>query len=88
MDFDGSDDLDINEFFEVFRILDAKDGKVDGILSLAEGRRGANNDKAEAKYSSSPSGKLIRTDMKDSKDSKDAKDSKDDYRNEYKSPRK
>ena len=36
MDFDGSDDLDINEFFEVFRILDAKDGKVDGILSLAQ----------------------------------------------------
>lgn len=35
MDFDGSDDLDINEFFEVFRLLDAKDGKVDGILSLA-----------------------------------------------------
>jgi hypothetical protein len=35
MDFDGSDDLDINEFFEVFRILDAKDGKVDGIISLA-----------------------------------------------------
>mmetsp|Transcript_671 Transcript_671/g.771 ORF Transcript_671/g.771 Transcript_671/m.771 type:complete len:686 (+) Transcript_671:149-2206(+) len=36
MDFDGSDDLDINEFFEVFRILDAKDGKVDGVLSLAQ----------------------------------------------------
>jgi Ca2+-binding EF-hand superfamily protein len=41
MDFDGSDDLDINEFFEVFRILDAKDGKVDGILSLAAQSRTA-----------------------------------------------
>jgi len=41
MDFDGSDDLDINEFFEVFRILDAKDGKVDGILSLAAQSRQA-----------------------------------------------
>jgi serine/threonine-protein phosphatase with EF-hand domain len=41
MDFDGSDDLDINEFFEVFRILDAKDGKVDGILSLAAQSRAA-----------------------------------------------
>ena len=40
MDFDGSDDLDINEFFEVFRILDAKDGKVDGILSLAAASKG------------------------------------------------
>eukprot|EP00596_Hydrurales_sp_CCMP1899_P008345 CAMPEP_0119033936 /NCGR_PEP_ID=MMETSP1177-20130426/1001_1 /TAXON_ID=2985 /ORGANISM="Ochromonas sp, Strain CCMP1899" /LENGTH=680 /DNA_ID=CAMNT_0006991067 /DNA_START=153 /DNA_END=2195 /DNA_ORIENTATION=- len=39
MDFDGSDDLDINEFFEVFRILDAKDGKVDGVLSLAQGSK-------------------------------------------------
>lgn len=35
MDFDGSDSIDINEFFEVFRILDAADGKVDGVLSLA-----------------------------------------------------
>jgi len=36
MDFDGSDSIDINEFLEVFRILDAKDGKVDGVISLAK----------------------------------------------------
>jgi serine/threonine-protein phosphatase with EF-hands len=53
MDFDQSDSIDINEFFEVpspslhrflltsappqvFRLLDAKDGVVDGVLSLAE----------------------------------------------------
>jgi len=35
MDFDKSDSIDMNEFFEVFRILDAKDGKIDGVLSLA-----------------------------------------------------
>lgn len=35
MDFDQSDSIDINEFFEVFRILDAKDGVVDGVISLA-----------------------------------------------------
>ena len=35
MDFDGSNSIDINEFFETFRILDAADGKVDGVLSLA-----------------------------------------------------
>lgn len=35
MDFDQSDTIDINEFFEVFRILDAKDGVVDGVISLA-----------------------------------------------------
>mmetsp|Transcript_2397 Transcript_2397/g.3666 ORF Transcript_2397/g.3666 Transcript_2397/m.3666 type:complete len:753 (-) Transcript_2397:205-2463(-) len=38
MDFDQSDSIDLNEFFEVFRILDAKDGCVDGVLSLADGR--------------------------------------------------
>ena len=35
MDFDQSDSIDINEFFEVFRILDAKDGVVDGVISIA-----------------------------------------------------
>jgi hypothetical protein len=35
MDFDGSGTIDINEFFETFRILDAKDGKADGVLSIA-----------------------------------------------------
>eukprot|EP00607_Mallomonas_marina_P001939 CAMPEP_0182427696 /NCGR_PEP_ID=MMETSP1167-20130531/18986_1 /TAXON_ID=2988 /ORGANISM="Mallomonas Sp, Strain CCMP3275" /LENGTH=658 /DNA_ID=CAMNT_0024610119 /DNA_START=197 /DNA_END=2173 /DNA_ORIENTATION=+ len=36
MDFDQSDSIDINEFFEVFRILDAKDGQLDGIISIAK----------------------------------------------------
>jgi len=36
MDFDGSGTIDINEFFETFRLLDAKDGKVDGVISLAK----------------------------------------------------
>lgn len=35
MDFDHSDSIDINEFFEVFRILDAQDGQVDGVISMA-----------------------------------------------------
>jgi len=39
MDFDGSGTIDINEFFETFRILDSKDGKVDGVISLAETAR-------------------------------------------------
>ena len=30
MDFDHSDDIDLNEFFEVFRIVDARDGTLDG----------------------------------------------------------
>ena len=38
MDFDGSGNLDINEFFETFRILDAKDGEVDGVIGMASGR--------------------------------------------------
>lgn len=38
MDFDGSDSIDINEFFETFRLLDAADGKVDGIIGIATGR--------------------------------------------------
>jgi serine/threonine-protein phosphatase with EF-hand domain len=33
MDFDASGSIDLNEFFETFRILDAKDGIVDGIIS-------------------------------------------------------
>eukprot|EP01038_Epipyxis_sp_PR26KG_P013918 gene13918-18665_t len=36
MDFDQSGSIDINEFFETFRILDAKDGNVDGVISLAD----------------------------------------------------
>ena len=36
IDFDGSGSIDINEFFETFRLLDAADGKVDGIISLAQ----------------------------------------------------
>lgn len=39
MDFDGSGTIDINEFFETFRILDSKDGKVDGVISLADTAR-------------------------------------------------
>ena len=39
MDFDGSGTIDINEFFETFRILDAKDGKVDGVISVAKGAK-------------------------------------------------
>jgi len=34
MDFDGSDDVDINEFFETFRIMDGKDGVIDGVIDL------------------------------------------------------
>merc|ERR1719223_180222 len=36
MDFDGSGSIDVNEFFETFRILDAKDGKVDGVISMVK----------------------------------------------------
>mmetsp|Transcript_30265 Transcript_30265/g.47712 ORF Transcript_30265/g.47712 Transcript_30265/m.47712 type:complete len:388 (+) Transcript_30265:3-1166(+) len=36
MDFDGSDDIDLNEFFETFRIMDAKDGVIDGCIALAK----------------------------------------------------
>lgn len=39
MDFDGSGTIDVNEFFETFRILDAKDGKVDGVISMAKAQR-------------------------------------------------
>ena len=35
MDFDHSDSIDINEFYETFRILDSKDGKMDGVISIA-----------------------------------------------------
>ena len=37
MDIDGNDGIDINEFFEVFRIVDAADGSVDGKMSIIEG---------------------------------------------------
>jgi hypothetical protein len=39
MDFDGNDSIDINEFFETFRLLDAADGNVDGIISLASSKK-------------------------------------------------
>lgn len=39
MDFDRSDSIDLNEFFEVFRILDAQDGQIDGIISMAGGTK-------------------------------------------------
>ena len=35
MDFDGSGTIDINEFLETFRILDGKDGQVDGVIGIA-----------------------------------------------------
>lgn len=38
MDFDDSGTIDINEFFETFRILDSKDGSVDGVIGLAGDR--------------------------------------------------
>jgi len=38
IDIDHSGSIDLNEFMETFRILDAKDGKVDGVLSLAQRR--------------------------------------------------
>ena len=34
MDFDHSDSIEINEFFEAFRLLDIKDGKLDGKIDL------------------------------------------------------
>ena len=30
MDLDGNSSVDVNEFFEVFRLVDAMDGKLDG----------------------------------------------------------
>mmetsp|Transcript_27526 Transcript_27526/g.34406 ORF Transcript_27526/g.34406 Transcript_27526/m.34406 type:complete len:670 (-) Transcript_27526:400-2409(-) len=36
MDFDGDDNIDLNEFFETFRIMDAKDGHIDGVIDLAQ----------------------------------------------------
>jgi hypothetical protein len=41
MDIDGSDGIDRNELFEVFRLVDAMDGKMDGqfdILKATEGK--------------------------------------------------
>lgn len=36
IDFDRSGSLSLNEIFEVYRLLDAADGSVDGVLSLAK----------------------------------------------------
>lgn len=38
MDIDQSDGIDINEFFEVFRLVDAADGSLDGNIDLAGGQ--------------------------------------------------
>mmetsp|Transcript_16481 Transcript_16481/g.38159 ORF Transcript_16481/g.38159 Transcript_16481/m.38159 type:complete len:560 (-) Transcript_16481:262-1941(-) len=34
MDLDGNDEVDVNEFFEVFRLLDVMDGKLDGQFGI------------------------------------------------------
>ncbi|CAN0117700.1 unnamed protein product, partial [Discosporangium mesarthrocarpum] len=34
MDFDNNDTIDINEFFEVFRLVDARDGVIDGNIHV------------------------------------------------------
>jgi serine/threonine-protein phosphatase with EF-hand domain len=34
MDIDGNDGVDMNEFFEIFRLLDANDGKADGDIGI------------------------------------------------------
>ena len=39
MDVDGNEGIDINEFFEVFRIVDGLDGKMDGNFDILNKER-------------------------------------------------
>lgn len=41
MDFDGDDGVTMNEFFEVFRLLDSADGKADGSIDLTKMQKGS-----------------------------------------------